>query len=86
MATNWNSSQLTHGWQKGVTAFYYALGLTDADFDKPQVGIGVPLLDGNTCNVHAYELAKEIQSGRSCRYARISVRHTRCQRQYFAGT
>ncbi len=63
MAPNWNSTQLTHGWQKGVTAFYYALGLTEADFDKPQVGIGVPLLDGNTCNVHAYELANEIKAG-----------------------
>ena len=61
--SNWNSSQLTHGWQKGVTAFYYAIGLDESDFDKPQIGIGVPLLEGNTCNVHAYELAKEIQSG-----------------------
>jgi len=63
MAPNWNSTKLTHGWQKGVTAFYYALGLTEADFDKPQIGIGVPLLDGNTCNVHAYELANEIKAG-----------------------
>ena len=63
MAINWNSSQLTRGWQKGITAFYYALGLTEDDFDKPQIGIGVPLLDGNPCNVHAYELAKEIQNG-----------------------
>ncbi|MCH2202697.1 MAG: dihydroxy-acid dehydratase [Fuerstiella sp.] len=63
MAPNWNSARLTHGWQKGVTAFYYALGMTEADFDKPQIGIGVPLLEGNTCNVHAYELAQEIQTG-----------------------
>ena len=42
MASNWNSTLLTHGWQKGVTAFYYALGMTEADFDKPQIGIGVP--------------------------------------------
>ena len=63
MAANWNSTQLTHGWQKGVTAFYYALGMSEADFDKPQIGIGVPLLEGNTCNVHAYELAKELQAG-----------------------
>lgn len=64
---NWNSRQLTHGWQRGVTAFYYALGLTEDDFDAPQVGIGVPLLDGNPCNVHAYELAGEIAAG--CRAA-----------------
>lgn len=60
---NWNSRGLTRGWQKGVTAFYYGLGWTDEDFDKPQVGVGVPLLEGNLCNVHAYELAREIATG-----------------------
>lgn len=60
---NWNSRRLTRGWQKGITAFYYGLGLTDADFDKPQIGIGVPLLDGNLCNVHAYSLAQELKAG-----------------------
>ncbi|HBL48491.1 MAG TPA: dihydroxy-acid dehydratase, partial [Planctomycetaceae bacterium] len=60
---NWNSQNLTHGWQRGVTAFYYGLGFSDQDFDKAQIGIGVPLLDGNLCNVHAYDLAKEIAQG-----------------------
>lgn len=60
---NWNSANLTSGWQKGVTAFYFALGMTQDDFARPQVGIGVPLLEGNTCNVHAYELATEIKTG-----------------------
>ncbi|WP_166826512.1 dihydroxy-acid dehydratase [Thalassoroseus pseudoceratinae] len=60
---NWNSQRLTRGWQRGVTAFYYGLGLSEEDFSKPQVGIGVPLLDGNLCNVHAYELAQQIASG-----------------------
>ena len=60
---NWNSHQLTHGWQKSITAFYYGLGLTDEDFDRAQIGIGTPLLDGNICNVHAYELAKQIAQG-----------------------
>ena len=60
---NWNSRHLTRGWQRGVTAFYYGLGLTDEDLDKPQIGIGVPLLDGNLCNVHAYELAQQIAQG-----------------------
>jgi dihydroxy-acid dehydratase len=64
---NWNSKNLTRGWQRGVTAFYYGLGLTEEDLDKPQIGIGVPLLDGNLCNVHAYELAKRIADG--CRSA-----------------
>lgn len=66
-ALNWNSRQLTHGWQRGVTAFYYGLGMTEADFDKPQVGIGVPLLEGNLCNVHAYELGRQVADG--CRAA-----------------
>lgn len=64
---NWNSNQLTHGWQKGITAFYYALGMNADDFNRAQIGIGVPLLDGNTCNVHAYSLAQEIAAG--CRDA-----------------
>lgn len=64
---NWNSRQLTRGWQKGVTAFFYGLGLTEADFDRPQIGIGVPLLEGNLCNVHAYDLAQRIAAG--CRDA-----------------
>lgn len=64
---NWNSRQLTHGWQRGVTAFFYGLGMTEADFDKPQVGIGVPLLEGNLCNVHAYELGRLVADG--CRQA-----------------
>ncbi|MFO0821276.1 MAG: dihydroxy-acid dehydratase [Pirellulales bacterium] len=66
-ALNWNSRRLTRGWQRGVTAFYYGLGMTDEDFDKPQIGIGVPLLEGNLCNVHAYELARQVADG--CRAA-----------------
>lgn len=67
MALNWNSKNITHGWQKGATSFYYGLGLTAEDLDRPQIGIGVPLLDGNLCNVHAYELATKIAAG--CRDA-----------------
>lgn len=60
---NWNSRQLTRGWQRGVNAFFWGLGFTDADFDKAQVGIGVPLLDGNLCNVHAHSLALKVKEG-----------------------
>ncbi len=63
MALNWNSQNLTRGWQQSITAFYYGLGMTEADFDRPQIGIGVPLLDGNICNMHAYDLAKLIAEG-----------------------
>ena len=54
---------LTHGWQKGLQAFFWGLGFSEEDFDKPQVGIGVPLLEGNLCNVHAYELGSLIKNG-----------------------
>ena len=64
---NWNSRNLTRGWQRGVTAFFYGLGMTEEDFDKPQIGIGVPLLEGNLCNIHAYELAREVKE--SCQGA-----------------
>jgi dihydroxy-acid dehydratase len=64
---NWNSRDLTHGWQRGVNAFFWGLGFKPEDFDKPQIGIGTPLLDGNLCNVNAHELAKLIQEG--CREA-----------------
>jgi dihydroxy-acid dehydratase len=64
---NWNSRNITQGWQKGATAFYYGLGFSEADFSRAQVGIGVPLLEGNLCNVHAYPLAKKIEH--SCREA-----------------
>lgn len=63
MNLNWNSRQLTRGWQRGVNAFFWGLGFTEADFDKAQVGIGVPLLDGNLCNVHAHALAMKIKEG-----------------------
>ncbi len=65
--SNWNSRQLTNGWQPGVRAFFHGLGFSDEDFQKPQVGIGVPLLEGNLCNVHAQELAGLIANG--CREA-----------------
>lgn len=64
---NWNSRHITKGWQQGATAFYYGLGFSEDDFNKAQVGIGVPLLEGNLCNVHAYPFAKKIEQ--SCREA-----------------
>ena len=64
---NWNSRTLTSGWQPGVKSFFHGLQFSEEDFDKPQVGIGVPLLEGNLCNVHAYGLAQQVASG--CRDA-----------------
>ena len=64
---NWNSQFVTQGWQKGIKAFYYGLNFEEEDFHKAQVGIGVPLLEGNPCNLHAYSIAKEIE--KSCKEA-----------------
>lgn len=50
-----------------MTSFFYGLGMTEADCDKPQVGIGIPLLEGNLCNLHAYELGRKVAEG--CRAA-----------------
>lgn len=60
---NWNSSSLTHGWQRGVKSFYWGLGFQPDDFNKPQIGIATPLLDGNLCNMHAHELAQLVKQG-----------------------
>lgn len=60
---NWNSSELTDGWQIGVRSFYWGLGFKKEDFSKPQIGIGVPLLEGNLCNTHAYQLATHLETG-----------------------
>ena len=62
-ALNWNSQQLTQGWQRGVNAFFWGLGFQPDDFHKAQVGIGTPLLDGNVCNMHAHELAVLLKQG-----------------------
>ena len=70
---NWNSRQLTAGWQPGVKSFFYGLGFMDDDFSKPQVGIGVPLLEGNLCNVHAYQIASDVADG--CRDAGLLAFH-----------
>ncbi|TVR54420.1 MAG: dihydroxy-acid dehydratase [Puniceicoccaceae bacterium] len=64
---NWNSRRLTRGWQRGIHAFYWGLGWEEADFERPQAGIGVPLLEANLCNLHAPRLAEWIKEG--CREA-----------------
>lgn len=63
MANNWNSRKLTRGNQQGVHAFYYGLGLSEADFDKPQIGIGTPLHEINLCNLHSLELGDDLREG-----------------------
>jgi dihydroxy-acid dehydratase len=42
-------------------AMLYGIGLKDDDFKKPQVGIASTGFEGNPCNMHLNELAKEIK-------------------------
>ncbi len=58
------SSQLTQvRSQVGSQAMLYGVGLTDADMQKPQVGIASMGWEGNTCNMHLNALAKEVKAG-----------------------
>ena len=43
--------------QPAAQAMLYAIGFTDADFEKPVVGIASTGYEGNTCNMHLNDLA-----------------------------
>jgi 4-hydroxybenzoyl-CoA thioesterase len=58
---NWNSRNLTHGWQRGVNAFFWGLGFKPEDFDKAQIGIGTPLLEINTKFIRPATYGETIQ-------------------------
>ncbi|MFN5226289.1 MAG: dihydroxy-acid dehydratase [Bacteroidota bacterium] len=47
--------------QPAAQAMLYGIGLTDADMQKAQVGIASMGYDGNTCNMHLNDLAREIK-------------------------
>ncbi len=49
--------------QVGSQAMLYGVGLTDEDMQKPQVGIASMGWEGNTCNMHLNDLAKEVKKG-----------------------
>ncbi|MGY3054953.1 dihydroxy-acid dehydratase [Pedobacter sp. UYEF25] len=49
--------------QPAAQAMLYGIGLTDADMKKAQVGICSMGYDGNTCNMHLNDLAKEVKKG-----------------------
>jgi dihydroxy-acid dehydratase len=49
--------------QVGSQAMLYGCGLTDADMDKPQVGIASMGWEGNPCNMHLNQLAVEVKKG-----------------------
>lgn len=49
--------------QPASQAMLYALGLTEEDLKKAQVGIVSMGYDGNPCNMHLNDLAKDIKTG-----------------------
>ena len=58
------SAQLTQKRsQVGSQAMLYGIGMTDEDMQKAQVGIASMGWEGNPCNMHLNELAKEVKRG-----------------------
>ncbi|MBW7885170.1 MAG: dihydroxy-acid dehydratase [Caldilineaceae bacterium] len=49
--------------QVGSQAMLYGVGLTEEDMKKPQVGITSLGWEGNPCNMHLNDLAKEVKAG-----------------------
>ena len=47
--------------QPGAHAQYYAIGFTDEDFNKAQVGIASMGWDGNPCNMHLNDFATKVR-------------------------
>ncbi|MDX1544601.1 MAG: dihydroxy-acid dehydratase, partial [Christiangramia sp.] len=49
--------------QPASQAMLHAIGLTREDFNKPFVGIASTGYEGNPCNMHLNDLAKEVKEG-----------------------
>ena len=49
--------------QPAAQAMLYAIGLSEEDLQKPQVGIVSMGYEGNPCNMHLNDLAKEVKAG-----------------------
>jgi dihydroxy-acid dehydratase len=64
MSLNKYSSRVTQPRSQGASqAMLYGIGLTDADLQKPQVGIVSMWYEGNTCNMHLDRLSAHIKEG-----------------------
>ena len=58
------SRHITQPKSQGASqAMLYGTGLTDEDFQKPQVGIASVWYEGNTCNMHLLDLANKVKEG-----------------------
>ena len=64
MGMNRFSARVTQPRSQGASqAMLYATGLTEADMDKPQVGIASVWYEGNSCNMHLLDLAEKVKEG-----------------------
>ena len=58
------SARITQQKSQGASqAMLYATGMTEADMDKPQVGISSVWYEGNPCNMHLLDLAAATREG-----------------------
>ena len=58
------SARVTQPKAQGASqAMLYGTGLSEADMDRPQVGIGSMWYEGNTCNMHLNDLAAWVKEG-----------------------
>jgi dihydroxy-acid dehydratase len=58
------SARITQPKSQGASqAMLYGTGMTEADMNKAQVGIGSVWYDGNTCNMHLNKLADKVKEG-----------------------
>ncbi|HEY2882192.1 MAG TPA: dihydroxy-acid dehydratase [Pirellulales bacterium] len=58
------SSRVTQPKSQGASqAMLYGTGMTEADMQKPQVGIAAMWYEGNTCNMHLDRLAAKAREG-----------------------
>ena len=61
---NTYSSRITQPKSQGASqAMLLATGLSDADLDKPQIGIAACWYEGNPCNMHLGHLGDEVKKG-----------------------
>lgn len=64
MSLNKFSSRITQPKSQGASqAMLYGTGMTEADMNKPQVGIASVWYEGNTCNMHLLDLAAQVRDG-----------------------
>src|SRR5215467_7192154 len=64
MGLNKYSSHITRPKSQGASqAMLYATGLSEADLEKPQVGISSVWYEGNSCNMHLLHLAEKVKEG-----------------------